>query len=226
MAAIVVVLVVANVGSNRVVPEALYLPWAWASTAAVLVVAVRLDGRTGAELGLGRDRRRAGLLVGGAVVALTAAVMLLGALLPATQDLYRDDRVAEASLGGTLFDALVRVPLGTVLLEEVAFRGAVLAMLAARTTRTRALVISSLVFGLWHILPGWEVGTVNPTLRDLFGDAGRIVPVAAAVASTTLAGLVLGLFRERSGSLLAPMLVHWSTNGLGYLFAYAVITWT
>jgi membrane protease YdiL (CAAX protease family) len=27
----------------------------------------------------------------------------------------------------------------------------------------------------------------------------------------------------RSGSLLAPMLVHWSTNGLGYLLAYAVI---
>jgi membrane protease YdiL (CAAX protease family) len=27
--------------------------------------------------------------------------------------------------------------------------------------------------------------------------------------------------RDRSGSLLAPMALHWSTNGLGYLFAHA-----
>lgn len=219
----VAVLVVANVGANRVVPEVLYVPWAWLCTAAVLGVAVRLDGRTLAELGLGRDRVRAGLLVGGTVVALTAAVMLLGAALPATQDLYRDERVADASLAGTLFDALVRVPLGTVLLEEVAFRGALLGMLLARTTPVRAALGSALLFGLWHVLPGWDIGTVNPTLTDWFGGAGRAAWVTAAVASTAVAGLVLSQFRTRAGSLLAPMLVHWCTNGLGYLVAYVVI---
>jgi membrane protease YdiL (CAAX protease family) len=111
-----------------------------------------------------------------------------------------------------------------VLLEEVAFRGALLAMLAARTTPPRALLGSAAAFGLWHVLPGWSIGTVNPTLTDWFGDAGRVVPVTAAVLSTAVAGVVLGLFRQRSGSLLAPMLVHWATNGLGYLVAYAVIS--
>jgi membrane protease YdiL (CAAX protease family) len=34
---------------------------------------------------------------------------------------------------------------------------------------------------------------------------------------TAAAGLVLAELRRRSGSLLAPGLLHWATNGLGYL---------
>ena len=222
MAAIVLVLLAANVGSNRVVPDALYVPWALLSAAAVLAVALRADGRSPAELGLGRDRVRAGLLVGGAIVALTAAVMVIGAVVPATQDLYRDDRIEGASLAGTLFDALIRVPLGTVLLEEVAFRGALPAMVAARTTRGMAVAVSCALFGLWHVLPAWEVASVNPSMVSLFGDAARVVPVTAGVVSTAVAGLGLWILRDRSGSLLAPALAHWATNGLGYLIAYVI----
>lgn len=226
MVAMVAVLAGANVGSNLVVPAALYVPWAAAATAAVLGIALRLDGRTGDELGLGRDRLRSGLLVGGSMAALTAAVMLVGALLPATQDLYRDGRVTGSSAAAALYSALVRVPLGTVLLEEVAFRGALVPMLAARTGRTRAVLAGAALFGLWHVLPAWDIGTVNPTLADLFGGAARAVPIAAAVAATAGIHLLLWSLRDRSGSLLAPILAHWATNGLGYLMAYAVIRWT
>ena len=34
-------------------------------------------------------------------------------------------------------------------------------------------------------------------------------------------GVFFWWLRDRSQSLLAPMALHWSTNALGYLFAYA-----
>ncbi len=43
--------------------------------------------------------------------------------------------------------------------------------------------------------------------------------VVGTVAFTTVAGVVFAVLREQSGSLLAPFLLHWATNGLGILAA-------
>jgi uncharacterized protein len=43
------------------------------------------------------------------------------------------------------------------------------------------------------------------------------------VAGTALAGLVFCWLRLRSGSLLAPALAHWASNGLGYALAFVVL---
>jgi len=40
------------------------------------------------------------------------------------------------------------------------------------------------------------------------------------VLFTASAGVVFCGLRVRSGSLLAPMLAHWSVNGLGVIFVY------
>jgi membrane protease YdiL (CAAX protease family) len=42
------------------------------------------------------------------------------------------------------------------------------------------------------------------------------------VAGTALAGVVFCELRRRSGSLLAPMGLHWALNGLGFAFVWAV----
>ena len=39
------------------------------------------------------------------------------------------------------------------------------------------------------------------------------------MAFTTGAGVVFAVLRHESGSLLAPFLLHWATNGLGILAA-------
>lgn len=39
---------------------------------------------------------------------------------------------------------------------------------------------------------------------------------------TAAAGAVLCELRRRSGSLLAPMALHWATNALGYLAGYLI----
>ena len=88
----------------------------------------------------------------------------------------------------------------------------------------RAVVVSSLLFGLWHVLPSWGIGDVNPVVDDLIGAGwvGRTITVALAVAGTFLAGLWLCFVRYRSGSLLAPVLAHVATNSLAYAIAWTV----
>jgi membrane protease YdiL (CAAX protease family) len=46
-----------------------------------------------------------------------------------------------------------------------------------------------------------------------------LVTVLATVAFTTVAGLLFAELRRRSGSLLAPIGLHWATNGMGVLAA-------
>jgi len=46
--------------------------------------------------------------------------------------------------------------------------------------------------------------------------------VLLAVIATATAGLVFTWLRRRSGSLIAPIALHWSLNGLGALAAAMV----
>ncbi len=217
---IVLGLVGANVMSNLVVPDALYVPWALVSTAALLAVAIRIDGRTWAELGLAgyqapRGLRWAAVLAGGTLVLFLAALHV-----PLTRELFLDERVEGWSLARTVYASLVRVPLGTVLLEEVAFRAVLPAMLVARTRLWVAVAVSSVLFGFWHVLPAMGMESVNPVADDTVGRLPGWVTVAGSVASTTVVGVWFWFLRHRSGSLLAPFALHWASNGLGYLFAW------
>jgi len=150
---------------------------------------------------------------------VVVVVYLVGVALPSTRDLFRDDRVRDWTVGQSVFAAFVRVPLGTVLVEEVAFRAVLPAVLGVRTQRLVAVVASSVLFGLWHILPALGIGRVNPVAQDTIGTQATWVAVVAAVASTTVVGIWFWWLRHRSASLLAPLALHWATNGLGYLFA-------
>lgn len=221
--AVLAVLFAVNILTNRAAPG-LYLLWAWGGAAVLLVIA-RRDGETWTDLGLGRVPRKAwwGAL---GVIAAVLLVYLVAAVLPATREAFGDDRVADLSTADLLLRALVRVPLGTVLLEEIAFRGVLLAMLWRRLGVVRGIVISSLVFGLWHILPSWGITTANDALGAAVGSgsSGQLLGVVFAVVFTTIAGVVFCELRRRFDHLIVPMALHWATNGLGYLFAWALVT--
>lgn len=214
---------VVNVTSNRLLPSELYVPWALASAAALVWCAVRMDGLSWDELGLARSQARRGLLWGSVLIGAMFVVYLIGLALPATRDLFRDERVADLTGWQVLFHALVRVPLGTVVLEEVAFRGVLPAMLLVRTRAWIAMVVSAVAFGLWHVLPAMGIDSVNPVAADTVGQLPVWVTVLGAVASTTVAGFWFLFLRYRTRSLLTPMLAHWASNSLGYGFAHHVL---
>jgi membrane protease YdiL (CAAX protease family) len=54
------------------------------------------------------------------------------------------------------------------------------------------------------------------------GFVGMLAGVLLAVVATAAAGFVFSWLRRRSGSLLAPIALHWSLNGLGALAAALV----
>ncbi|NIH69839.1 CPBP family intramembrane glutamic endopeptidase [Modestobacter marinus] len=186
------------------------------AAAGVLVAAARATGSSWADLGLARRDAPAGLRWGGAAFVLVAAGYAAAFALPATRPLLADARVADLQAAEIAGDVLVRIPLGTVLWEEVAFRGVLLAVLTRVLSVRAASVVAAVVFGLWHVRPTMSGLDANG-LAD--GPLATAVAVALVCAGTAVAGLLFTWLRLRSGSLLAPALLHLATNTLGTLAA-------
>ncbi|HEY3871674.1 MAG TPA: CPBP family intramembrane glutamic endopeptidase [Actinocrinis sp.] len=213
-------LVLANLFDNRWVPG-----WnvvAGPVTAALLLGVWFWSGGTWAQAGLGRAGLGTGARWALALIGIVAAVYLVGGALPFTRELFADRRTSGLSGLQVANQMLLQVPIGTVLQEETAFRGVLLALLLRRYSRVRAVVVSSVLFGLWHVLPSLHLSTDKPAFTRLFGSGavGAAVVDLGAVLFTAAAGAVLCELRGRSRSLLAPMGLHWATNALGYLAAY------
>jgi uncharacterized protein len=187
-------------------------------TACLLAVA-RAGGLTPADLGLARSTWVAGLRWGAAAGALVGMAYGLAYLIPPVRQALPE---GDSGIGrAALWAVLVVIPLGTVIPEELAFRGLLLALLGRSHGVLAATMISSGLFGLWHVLPSLGGGTANATMASVVGAdaAGTAVRILATVLFTSLAGVVLCWLRLRSGSLLAPVLVHWTANGLGVIVA-------
>ena len=220
LAPVLAVLVAANLLTNRLAPDHYLLTCA--GGAAVLLILARVAGLSWADLGLGAGTARRGLRWALVAAAAVLAGYLVLLAVPATREVLADERAAGLSVGGVLWYALVRVPLGTVLLEEVAFRGVLWGLVARPLGPGRATAVSAALFGLWHVLPSTGITRANAAAGDVFGTggAGPVLAVAAAVLGTAAAGVLLAELRRRSGSLLAPAGLHCATNSVGYLVAW------
>ena len=177
------------------------------------------------DLGLSRRTLLPGLKYAVGSVLAVAVVYALGVAVPFTRPAFHDVRY-HLHLGAALLTAFIVVPLGTVLLEEVAFRGVLLGLVSRHRGAAWASITSSILFGLWHILPSLDLGRANGAVVAVLGadTTGRVLTALAAVGFTALAGLLLCELRRRSGSLLAAAALHWATNGLGMLLAAAIAT--
>lgn len=183
------------------------------------LMGARMAGLQLDDLGLARDRIGHGVVWGGGAVTVIAAVIAAGVVLvevlPGATVLLSDER---AQLEGAALAraTLIRIPFGTVLFEEVVFRGVLLAVFLRCMSPIVAVIASSTVFGLWHLAPT----AVALELNGLAATSPQaLVAIAAGIVVTTVAGLAFTWLRWRSGSLLAPVLAHWATNALGMLAA-------
>lgn len=111
----------------------------------------------------------------------------------------------------------VVIPLHTVVLEELAFRGVLQGMVRRDRGARAGVVVSSLVFGLWHLGSAGAALDGNEAVAGTVGTSAvtTVLGMLAIVVATGLAGAVLALARERSGSLLAPLGLHWAANAVG-----------
>ncbi|MFF0542507.1 CPBP family intramembrane glutamic endopeptidase [Nocardia thailandica] len=220
----IAVVVVVLAGTNLIA----HFTTAWANLVAVPVAAflllalMRKRGLGWAELGLSPRHWRKGTLYALGAVGIVLAAVAIGALLPLTRPFFLADRYA--TLSGALIASMIVIPLQTVIPEELAFRG-VLHGTLDRAVGVRGLFAGgSLLFGLWHIASSLGLTDGNKGLSAIVGGGlpGQIAGITLAVLATAAAGMVFTWLRRRSGSLLAPIALHWSLNGAGALAAAIV----
>ena len=108
-----------------------------------------------------------------------------------------------------------------------AFRGVLWGLIRRGYGTVAATVVSSALFGLWHVLPSLHLAADNQAIGSTVGKgtSGEVLSVLGTVLFTGLAGVVFCELRRRSGSLLASIGLHWATNGLGVLTAAAIWAW-
>ncbi|MGO9099174.1 MAG: lysostaphin resistance A-like protein [Mycobacterium sp.] len=220
VAVVVVVLTLTNLIAHFTTP------WAGVVTVPVAAVALvawlRINGLGWAELGLGRDHWKSGAAYALAAVALVVAAIAVGALLPLTRPMFMNHHYA--TLSGALVASMIIIPLQTVIPEELAFRGVLHGALNRAWGFRGVALAGSLLFGLWHIATSLGLTSSNVGFTRMFGGGfvGMLAGVLLAVVATAAAGFVFSWLRRRSGSLLAPIALHWSLNGLGALAAALV----
>jgi uncharacterized protein len=182
----------------------------------VLLAAATASGLTAADLGLTRGRVPAGLRCAAGPAAALATSWLALAATPATRPVLADRRITGLTWPQVAYQVTVRIPVGTVLWEETAFRGVLQAALRRVLPAPAAIAVASGVFGIWHIRPTIAALRINDV------PAGSRAGVAAAVAGTAAVGALLSGFRHHSGSLAAPVLLHLTANCGAALAARAV----
>jgi uncharacterized protein len=103
---------------------------------------------------------------------------------------------ADRSSSGVIFSSLY--DLNSVLAEELLFRGIILYLLLRYVSRAKALLISAVIFGVYH----WFSQ----------GVFGNIVAMALVLLITGLMGYVFALAYERTRSLVLPFAIHFGWN--------------
>lgn len=132
------------------------------------------------------------------------AIEVLSSLQDFFPDLPESARVAFAAMADTelpLIAVIAVFALTPALCEEVAFRGFILTGFSRGRRFGSAIVLSSVMFGIIHMVP-------------------------QQVFNATLLGLVLGLLAVRSGSLLPGVVFHLLFNSLAVLHGQAGATWS
>ena len=190
---------------------------------AVLILIAWRTGASLADIGLDRRHAAAGLVYGAGAFGLVLLVLLVAAVLPATNGFLHDSR-AHISGGRLLYELGIEVILLTAIPEELAFRGVLLGSGLRLWGRRRASLITSALFGLWHIAPTLETTVHNQAVGSLgVSGSGRVLEVIVTVAATSIAGLVFCWLRLRSKSLIAPVMAHIAVDGLALAVAWFVV---
>ncbi len=188
---------------------------------AVALLAVgRVAGLSWASLGLSVSQLLPGLAYGAAAAGAIALVYVVGMALPLTRRAFLDTRY-QIPMRAAVLMSLVTIPLATVVFEEVAFRSVLWGLLEADHGTAVATALTSVLFGLWHVLPALDVTGTSTAISDGGRPPRRrvVLTILGTVLFTALAGVVFAELRRRSGSLVAPVLLHWATNGLAVVAA-------
>lgn len=210
---VLLILAAHNLVQNSILNEEGYV-WGNIVVAGTLAGLARDAGFTWEEIGLGPGDLRISRRMGAWVLTASTAFLAITARMPRIRHYLRDKRAPAATRPEKIRRALIRFPVGTALFEEVAFRG-VLPALLANETRSGDILAAGM-FAIWHLIPTHHVLRVNGIAQR---PRSRMLGTLAGSAASGLAGYVLSRVRRKTGSILAPWLIHSAVNTTSYLAA-------
>jgi uncharacterized protein len=222
--AVVLLLALATTLANRVLPGWAY-PVCGTVTTTFLIMLARWSGLGPNTIGLDRQYVQRAAIVG--LLGLGLVTLAFGAALavPALRAAFYDGRVGAPGFRELLWLALVRIPLGTVVLEEVAFRGVLPALFGGgEHWRWSAVLGAATLFGLWHALPSLALRQ-NAMVQATFGNLPLSVVSVLAMLAAAGASIVLHWWKHTGRGLLTPALVHLGTNSGGLLITWWLIVY-
>ena len=169
-----------------------------------------------AELGWSWPQSGISALWGIAVGSIIVGPLFATAILPLrAREQLKDPRISSVTGRWLAYRALVRIPLGTALFEETAFRCILFGALL-EFGPWHAIWASSLVVGLWHIRPTLDLARRRRVkTTDLLA-----VSVLGGLLATTAGGVLFGLMRHYTGSMARPVVAHGLINSLALVAAY------
>lgn len=176
------------------------------------------------DLGISFNSLWPGILIAVAVSVVFAVVIFLISRIKFAREYFRSSHSALKSYRGRLvYETTIRIPLSTALTEEILFRGVLLGVLLSYNNDLLAVIISSVVFGLWHVLPSLNFANGSQHLRITNGSFfNKALHVSGNVIATGLAGLIFSWLRLISGSIIAPWLLHWTINSSALFSSFFV----
>ena len=189
-------------------------------TAALVLIAWNA-GATRGDLGLDRTDMRAGVAYGAGAFGIVFLVLMVAAAIPGVNGFLHDSR-AQIDGGRLLYELGVSIVLLTAIPEELAFRGILLGSALRLWGSRRASLITSALFGLWHIEPTLHTMSDNRAVGGA-STGGQVLLVLGSIAVTFIAGLVFCWLRLRSRSLIAPVIAHAAANGLALTVAWFTV---
>jgi membrane protease YdiL (CAAX protease family) len=225
---IVAVLAVWNILNNTAMPQPIEVPWNLAAVVLLVIVARRATGASWDDLGLARSALGGGARLGAAAAASIILAVVAAAALPPVRSFFADGRFAGVDAAELSYETLVRIPLATALSEEVAFRGVLVGVLLAWMSPLRVVVVSSALFGLWHVLPALDALETTSAMDATGSVAVTLGAVAGQVVVTGLAGAGFCWLRLRSRHIAAPTLAHWALNAVSFSIGWLIVRngWT
>lgn len=164
----------------------------WLGLFGLVLLYARVSGQRFGEV-IALARPRAKTLVGAALIGCSAwaAVAVLSQwLVPVPKHVLEELRKSIVSLDGRGYAmTLFLMAVSPAVCEETLFRGPILRGLGARLGPTAAVLLTAVLFGLFHV------------------DIYRLLPA-------TVLGILLGYLAQQSGSIVPSMLAHFCNNAI------------
>jgi membrane protease YdiL (CAAX protease family) len=195
---------------TRLLPDSLYDPLSFLlnlAAATLLIVWSIKQGLSWEALGLVPKHLTSALRLGLGCGFILSMPSFLALLFPAQLASFVDTgQWQQMSYLGLMYRAMVGIPVGIAIFEEVAFRGVLYGLWTSYGGYRPAIVSNSIAFGLWHIAPMYDLVQGGTLFSTPFHLAAGIT---SGIVLTALGGCIFTWIRYQTGSIYGVAVSHW-----------------